>query len=52
MDRTTTDVDSYRMRDKGQELRMSVLQVCKIDGTGQQRTLTRIGCEIKDRNLG
>ncbi|MFT5839826.1 MAG: hypothetical protein ACI9UT_002337, partial [Flavobacteriales bacterium] len=32
------DVDSYRMRDKGQELRMSVLQGCKIDGTGQQRT--------------
>jgi hypothetical protein len=24
--------DSYRMRDKGQELRMSVLQGCKIDG--------------------
>jgi len=37
---------------KGQELRKSALQGCKAYGLGSQRTVPRIGYEIKDRNSG
>jgi hypothetical protein len=52
MDKDHDGSASYRIRDKGQELRMSVLQGCKTYGIGTQWTVARIGYEIKDRNSG
>jgi hypothetical protein len=46
------DSASYRIRDKGQELRKSALQGCEAYGLGSQWTVPRIGYEIKDRNSG
>ena len=31
---------------------MSALQGCKVNGLGSQRSVPRIGYEIKDRNSG
>jgi hypothetical protein len=52
MTRSTTEDAPYRIREKGQELRMRALQGCKAYGLGPQRKVPRIGYGKKDRNSG